>query len=333
MDQTPGILLVVAAHEPVTLTRPLDRASITIGRDPSCALSLKDAELSRRHCDVAYLGDGRFRIIDHGSQNGTYVNERAVSADGRIVDGEPIVVRAGGSVFLLERDVTRYAAGVTVEDDVVGPMLRIAYDAIERAAREGRNLIVDGENGTGKERAARVFHAASRNANGRFLAVNCATSECMRELSEAEGGVVFLDQLDALRPAAQRALLARAESVRGALVVATTGMDDRYARVVLPPLRERRAEIPFLVVHALRGRTLEPTASLMEQCLLRPWPANVRELVGAVQAAARAAMTSGSDRVSANDLPPWAGVAQMYGSTTTPEITADELPLVHVPRT
>lgn len=328
---TPGVVLVVSAHEPVTVTRALGEQPIVIGRDARCDLSIDDAELSRRHCEVALLGDGRYRVTDLGSQNGTRVNGRPVNAREGVVEAAPAIVRVGGSIVVLERDVDTFAAGVRVEDDVVGPVLRVAYDAIERAAREGRHLFVDGENGTGKERAARLFHAVGGNATGRFLPINCATPDAARSFDEARGGVVFLDQLDALDPDAQRTVLDRAEAVPGALVVATAAPRcDAYVRVVLPPVRDRRAEIPFLVAHALRETELETTASLIEECLLRRWPANVRELVGAVGAAARMAQSAGAERVSAKDLPAWAGIdGERSGASTMPDLARLGLPIVN----
>ncbi len=323
-----GVLLVVAAHEPMTVARPFARDSILIGRDPACELAVNDAELSRRHCEIQWLDGERFRVVDRGSHNGTYVNGNAVAPEGAIVVAAPAVVRAGGSVFVIERDIERYVVSVCTDGDVVGPVLRVAYDAIEAAARDGRHLFVDGENGTGKERAARVFHAASRNAPGRFVAINCATAHATRTFEEAENGVVFLDQLDALDPDAQRTTRARAEAVRGALVVVTAPAGEAYTRVVLPPVRERRAEIPFLVAHALGDSGLEPTAKLFEECLLRRWPANVRELTGAVRAAARTARAASAERVTGRDLPVWAGLdGDRAAATTTPDVLG--LPLVH----
>jgi transcriptional regulator of acetoin/glycerol metabolism len=70
--------------------------------------------------------------------------------------------------------------------------------------------------------------------------------------------------------------------------------EDLYFRlarpaVALPPLRERREELPFLIDAAL-ARVNPPRAphlSLVVEALRRPWPGNVRELVQEVTAAAR----------------------------------------------
>jgi signal transduction histidine kinase len=50
---------------------------ITIGRDSSNRLRLHDTEVSRRHAELQKTPDG-YRILDVGSANGTYVNNRAI---------------------------------------------------------------------------------------------------------------------------------------------------------------------------------------------------------------------------------------------------------------
>ena len=55
----------------------LDRAS-GIGRDRGNVICLHDTEISRRHAEIAPVGDGTFRIRDVGSANGTVVNTRTI---------------------------------------------------------------------------------------------------------------------------------------------------------------------------------------------------------------------------------------------------------------
>ena len=57
-------------------------------------------------------------------------------------------------------------------------------------------------------------------------------------------------------------------------------------RLTMPPLRERRGDIPFLFLHLLRrGRPQAPMpeARILEQLCLYDWPLNVREMVSLVQ--------------------------------------------------
>jgi hypothetical protein len=61
-----------------------------IGRLPDCAVSLADAQVSRRHAEIRPAGDG-FAVADLGSMNGTTVNGVAVR-ERALEDGDEIGV-------------------------------------------------------------------------------------------------------------------------------------------------------------------------------------------------------------------------------------------------
>ena len=88
--------------------------------------------------------------------------------------------------------------------------------------------------------------------------------------------------------------------------------EDLYYRlnvieVVLPPLRERREDIPALAEHFMAraagrlGREIRLSAEALERLLRYPWPGNVRELENAIE---RAAILARGDAVTPEDLPP-----------------------------
>ncbi|TRM53159.1 sigma-54-dependent Fis family transcriptional regulator [Achromobacter sp. LC458] len=100
---------------------------------------------------------------------------------------------------------------------------------LERLATSALPVLLEGETGSGKDRAARYVHARSGYAAGPFVAVNCATlaSDLIESLlfghvkgafsgaaaardglfSQAEGGTLYLDEVAELTPRAQAALL------------------------------------------------------------------------------------------------------------------------------
>jgi len=186
---------------------------------------------------------------------------------------------------------------------------------------------------------------------------------------EAEGGTLFLDEIGDMAPELQakllRALEDRAVRPVGSdetipvdlrIVVATnkdlparvrtgTFREDLYYRLAvipihLPPLRERREDIPLLAEHFLcraatasgkgiKGLTPEAMAALLRH----PWPGNVRELENVLE---RAVTLTAGDQVTPDTLlletsaapAPAALLAQAARRPTLEELTAEYVALV-----
>ncbi|MCC7543081.1 MAG: sigma-54-dependent Fis family transcriptional regulator [Deltaproteobacteria bacterium] len=155
---------------------------------------------------------------------------------------------------------------------------------------------------------------------------------------EADHGTLFLDEIGELRSSLQakltRALEQRAVRRLGesrerpvdVRLVAATHRDleqmvraDRFredlwyrlrvAVIRLPPLRERREDIPLLAAHFLReaasvsaGTSVKGfTDAALDALGAHGWPGNVRELRAAVE---RATIVARSERIDVGDLPP-----------------------------
>ena len=150
----------------------------------------------------------------------------------------------------------------------------------------------------------------------------------------ADGGTLFLDEIGELPPATQarllRALQEREVRPVGSArslpvdlrIVAATNRDlaamvregafrqDLFFRldvvqIQLPPLRDRREDIPLLAEHFLRkharpgGRIAGLDAGALERLLAYDWPGNVRELENAIESSL--ALCSG-ERLRADDF-------------------------------
>ena len=69
---------------------PLDRERMTIGRAEDSSISVNHNSVSRLHCEVHALGDGRYEIVDKGSSNGVRVNaielKRSIIEAGDVIE-------------------------------------------------------------------------------------------------------------------------------------------------------------------------------------------------------------------------------------------------------
>jgi DNA-binding NtrC family response regulator len=153
---------------------------------------------------------------------------------------------------------------------------------------------------------------------------------------QAGSGTVFLDEISETSPALQVKLLrvlqerevvpvgGSAPVKVGARVIAACNADlERLCeegtfrrdllyrlnviQIQVPPLRERREDIPLLVAHLLRKHTPEGEtppaveAGAMSHLVSYSWPGNVRELENVIE---RAITLRQGGRISADDLPP-----------------------------
>ncbi len=71
--ERPNRLVMLAGPAPGT-EYPLDTERLTIGRAEDAGISVNHNSVSRLHCEVHALGDGRYEIVDKGSSNGVRVN-------------------------------------------------------------------------------------------------------------------------------------------------------------------------------------------------------------------------------------------------------------------
>ncbi|MER5453224.1 FHA domain-containing protein [Micromonospora sp. NPDC002389] len=94
MEEYPQLmpLLTVAAGPMRGLGFRLRRQPQVIGRDPAVDIVVHDPHLSRRHAEIWLAGEG-VSLVDLGSTNGTWVNERRITELTRLSDGD--VIRIG----------------------------------------------------------------------------------------------------------------------------------------------------------------------------------------------------------------------------------------------
>ena len=99
---TPGLLLIFAMGEPRCIPIPMANGVIDLGRGDGTTIFPADPRMSRKHASISFDGE-RFRVIEHGSQNGTYVDGTRVQ--GSLHSATARVLRTGDSLFLFCGDL------------------------------------------------------------------------------------------------------------------------------------------------------------------------------------------------------------------------------------
>jgi DNA-binding NtrC family response regulator len=223
------------------------------------------------------------------------------------------------------------------------PAIARIFSLIERAAPTEANVLILGENGTGKELVARELHRKSRRGDRVFVSVDLgavapnlfeselfghvkgaftdARGDRIGRLQAADGGTLFLDEVGNLPLHLQPKLLTALEQRQvipvGAnkpvpidvRVIAATNMspdqlgdESRFRQdllfrlntveIELPPLRDRRDDIPLLIDHyvALYSKKYGKAAreippEVLSALKAYDWPGNVRALRHAAERA------------------------------------------------
>ena len=248
----------------------------------------------------------------------------------------------------LEGEVTNYTGAVEgqgVACAIVGdsPMLQEVCKLIGQMGRVDVPILITGESGTGKDLVAESIWKVSTRWEQPFVTINCAAipeslleaelfghekgaftganSARTGKFEEANGGVIFLDEIGDMSLSLQAKMLRVLQNgsfqklgdnknikVDIRIIAATNKSleklveegkfrEDLYFRINvvnlnLPPLKERKEDIPLLSECFIRryssqmGKEVKGVTSLFTEMLMEyHWPGNVRELENTIRKA------------------------------------------------
>lgn len=231
------------------------------------------------------------------------------------------------------------------------PIMERVARLAERAARSTTPVLLEGERGVGKALVARAIHGSSQRRSKPFIEVNCAIVPDDRiepalfgmdahgtagQYAEAQGGTLLLNQIGSLPRSAQARLLrlidesdAGGAQHPGTRLIATTNRrlvdlvaeggfsEDLFHRlnvlpIWMPPLRERRSDIPELANRMLARLTAENgrgghaaiSREAMDVLARHDWPGNLRQLESTLL---RAVAASPGGELAPRDFPQISG--------------------------
>lgn len=329
----PALLVVWTSEEgAVSVDRLEVTRSLVVGRNTASDLVVYDRRMSGSHFRITHR-DGTAIISDLGSRNGTFVHGKRLEKKTHM--DTVSLIRAGQTLFVFHpygADLIKTPPGDTHQ--MAGSFHTAGLiTSLKEAALSKRNVLLCGPTGTGKELAA---SALAEMMGKRLYTFNAARMTSKEEaastlfgvvprffsnvdgrtglIDEANGGVLFIDEVHNLGVDIQKGLLRVIETgettrmgestprhtdVRMVLASNAGGetrglADDLFARlrqVDLSPLCQRRADIPdiflALLMEQLVRHKIDPTsvlpqlkADFMEAMILDGFPRdNVRGLL------------------------------------------------------
>ncbi|MCF7762016.1 MAG: sigma-54 dependent transcriptional regulator, partial [Cephaloticoccus sp.] len=220
-----------------------------------------------------------------------------------------------------------------IEQRIIGqsPAITKLIQQVKKLATVRSPVWLQGENGTGKTAVTEVLHEALGEDAGQLVRIDCALSSeaNFREgllgqngtggtwVEQAKGGTLYLQHLECLPKEVQEALVSvLRNTAQGFRLICTSAVDlelmvdegtfhdELFYRVasfpvLIPPLRERRDDIPMLVKHYsaqvanphFDAKLAEFTEDAIELLSSYHWPGNLTELYQVVSKVVSASET------------------------------------------
>jgi two-component system response regulator HydG len=317
--------------------------------DPNCVTIIMTAYASTESA-VQALKFGAFDYLQKPFRVDELIATLRRAIEFREIQAQRATAPAGTGVKLAD-----------IESRLIGrsPVIKKLIQQVKKLAAVRSPVLLVGENGTGKTSVAEILHGASGADQSHFVRIDCSLSseKSFRDgllgengeggpwVREAKGGTLFLQHLQCLALPVQKELVSvLRNTAHGFRLVCTTTEDlekmvdegrfndELFYRVAslplhMPPLRDRKEDIPLLVKHFSMRATntlvdtnvIEFTDDAMAVLTAYHWPGNLTEMF---QLVSKIASTTETRVMTSEQLP--LRLRQLENWPTLKEFTAGQ---------
>jgi len=272
----------------------------TLGRAATCDLRVDQKYLASIHARIERIlvsSHATIHITNVSSGKNDIVYNEVASKDFAIGAGEWFQI--GETKYYALNEEMRLAWPKVMEILGIRHIAATSELLIAAARDSARHVLLLGEPGSDQERLGRLIHQVSHRRHNQFLALSepelpKLNSTRREDLQDACGGTVLVPLYDRgklherivamlTHPGADLRLIICARSLDKVDASFPSNLVHDAKEIVIPPLRQRKSEIPELVNQwsiaehsSLRFSTLRD--ELRESILSYAWPENLREL-------------------------------------------------------
>jgi two-component system, NtrC family, response regulator AtoC len=244
-----------------------------------------------------------------------------------------ILIKKSLQLRELTKEVASLRAGISQnisQIELIGhsPLMQEIYKTIGKISEKDAPVLLQGENGTGKELIARKIHISSKNKDNEFIIINGQTDDdqFLNELNRHKdlgNSTIYIRNIHILSDSSQLHLMEKLQNKNNRIITSTTvDLKDLVEKntfqkdlyyllnvifINVPSLRERKEDIEELTLYFMNKQSIKYGKilnGLTNDCITYlkkyDWPGNLDELENAIT---HSLIVTNGTLLSAEDLP------------------------------
>jgi two-component system nitrogen regulation response regulator NtrX len=269
--------------------------------------------------------------------------EKPLSLENILLVASDAIVRSKSTEKIIKPEDAAFSEDRIIGESIKTRRVR---EEIKKLSQHNKDILILGESGTGKELVARIIHRSGGESQGKMIKLNCKVfqaPELQEELfgksevkfpqkgpkkqgllNRANKSTLFIDSIEEMELTTQKKVFEFIKRGKGPRIVAASSKNlakeieagnfypdlfDHFKDniIELPPLRERKGDIPYLIKFFMEEFSKERNQKVKEledEALAIlvdfDWPENIKELKNVAE---RLIISVPTTRITLNDLP------------------------------